>query len=77
MTINFKNMSRTYVYPAVREWQEKALQAAETGDTFAVKKLQDSLAEFWYEPFIFSPPTSLLLGIPKLESGFLGNGIGE
>mmetsp|Transcript_18857 Transcript_18857/g.41296 ORF Transcript_18857/g.41296 Transcript_18857/m.41296 type:complete len:647 (-) Transcript_18857:266-2206(-) len=48
MTINFKNMSRTYVYPAVKEWQEKALDAAAMGDTAAAKELQDDLVEFWW-----------------------------
>eukprot|EP00976_Prorocentrum_cordatum_P109324 1194999-Prorocentrum_minimum.AAC.10 len=47
MTINFRNMSRTYVYPAVKEWQQKAMRVAEQCDTAAAKELQDSLTAFW------------------------------
>lgn len=48
MTINFHNMSRQYVYPAVAEWQPKALAAAEAYTTESAKAIQESVVDFWW-----------------------------
>ena len=48
MTINFRNMSASYVYPAVAEWQPKALEAAAEHTTQAATAIQEALVEAWW-----------------------------
>jgi dipeptidase len=52
MQINFKNMSRVYVYPAVAEWQQKALAVTDLSnhETDAATAFQNSIVQFWYGP---------------------------
>jgi dipeptidase len=48
MTVNFRNMSVSYVYPAVAEWQPKALEAAAEHTTQAATAIQEALVEAWW-----------------------------
>ena len=48
MNINYRNMSTTYVYPAVAEWQPQLIAAAETRDETKITALTNSLIEYWW-----------------------------
>jgi hypothetical protein len=49
MNINYRNMSETFVYPAVREWQPKLLQAAKSKDESVIIKVTDELIDAWWK----------------------------
>jgi hypothetical protein len=48
MGINYRNMSTLYVYPAIAEWQDKMIAAANTHNTQTVKQAQSDVVKAWW-----------------------------
>jgi dipeptidase len=49
MNINYANMSSTFVYPAVREWQPKLIEAAKTKNEAEIIRVTDELVDSWWK----------------------------
>lgn len=48
MNINYRNMSETFVFPAVQEWQPKLLSVAQTKNETEIIKVTDDLIDAWW-----------------------------
>jgi len=51
MNFNYRNMSETFVRPAMKLWQQNAMDAFEKGTTTAVRMFQEDLVEAWWSLF--------------------------
>jgi hypothetical protein len=49
MNINYRNMSETFVFPAVQEWQPKLLSVAQTKNETEIIKVTDDLIDAWWK----------------------------
>lgn len=48
MNMNYRNMSETFVYPAVAEWQPQLIEVAKTRDENKIIELTNRLVDFWW-----------------------------
>jgi dipeptidase len=48
MGMNYRNMSTLYVYPAIAEWQDKMVDAANSGSSETVKAAQSDVVKAWW-----------------------------
>lgn len=49
MAINYDNMSREFVKPAINYWQPQLLEAALSKSTFTCKAIQEAVVEYWWK----------------------------
>lgn len=49
MNMNYQNMSTTYVYPAVSEWQSRLIAVASTDSEAKIIAETDRLIDFWWK----------------------------
>ena len=49
MNINYANMSAEFVYPSVKEWQPKLIEAGNSGDESVIVAVTDELIQYWWD----------------------------
>ena len=49
MNINYHNMSETFVKPAIKEWQPRLVEVANTKDEVRIMNITDQLIEAWWK----------------------------
>ncbi|KAF4689808.1 hypothetical protein FOZ62_023574 [Perkinsus olseni] len=49
MAVNYDNMSREFVKPAIKYWQPRLLEAALSKSTATCKAIQESVVQYWWK----------------------------
>lgn len=49
MNINYRNMSQTFVQPAVKKWQPRLIEVANTRDEKLITAMTDELVKYWWK----------------------------